>query len=89
VESQYERTRLAWRRTILALVVIGGLGAIHLATANYLREAGAVIGLTVIGVVPAIRRLRSLRNRQALATWEPAVLTVAACLMALSVLAPA
>lgn len=80
--SQYERTRLAWRRTILAVLVIAGLGALHLATAGLVREASLFGGLTVAALAPAVHRLRALRHEVSVATWQPAVLTVAACLMA-------
>jgi len=88
MQSQYERTRLAWRRTILAVIVIGGLGSVHLATAGRTAEAAVMVGLAVVAVVPAVRRLMSLRRERPLATWEPVVLTVAACLMGLSVFVP-
>lgn len=89
MNSQYERTRLAWRRTILALIVIGGIGSVHLATAGYLVEAGLVVVLAVSGVLPAMHRLRGLRNERPVAGWEPLAVTASACLMALSVVVPA
>jgi Na+/H+ antiporter NhaB len=81
-ESQYERTRLAWRRTILAVLVIAGLGAMHLATAGLVREASLFSALTLAAVAPAAHRLRALRHEVPVATWQPAMLTVVACLMA-------
>jgi len=86
MNSQYERTRLAWRRTLLAVTVIGGLGAIHLALAGYPIEAGIAIVLTVIGVIPVVHRLRALRGQAPAATWEPAIVTLVAVLLSLSAL---
>lgn len=87
MNSQTERTRLAWRRTILAVLVVGGVGAVHLATAGF-PELAALCGLvTAVGCVPAVRRLTVLRSGATpVPTWEPAVLTVAGCLLALSVM---
>jgi hypothetical protein len=42
--------------------------------------------IALIGCFPAAHRLTSLRHAQTRATWEPAVLTVTGCLLALSVL---
>lgn len=87
MNSQTERTRLAWRRTILALLVVGGIGAVHLATVG-LVELAVLSGLvTVGGCVAAMRRLTVLRvEGTPLPSWEPAVLTVSSCLLALSVI---
>ncbi len=89
MNSQYERTRLAWRRSMLAVTVIGGLGAVHLALAGYQIEAVIAIVLTVIGIIPIVHRLRSLRGQAPAATWEPAVVTLVAVLLSLSVLVAA
>lgn len=85
MNSQYERTRLAWRRTILAVLVIGGLGAVHLATAGYTREASIDLGLTLVALGAAMHRLRTLRREVAVSSWQPGVVTACACLMAMSV----
>lgn len=85
MNSQTERTRLAWRRTILALLVVGGIGAVHLATIGLVHLAMISGVVTAIGCVPAVRRLAVLRTSAPVATWEPAVLTVSGCLLALAV----
>jgi len=87
VNSQWERTRLAWRRTILAVLAVGGIGAIHLATGGLLELAILCGAVTALGCVPALWRLTALRiGTEEVASWEPAVLTVCGCLLALSVL---
>ena len=86
--SQYERTRLAWRRAMLAILVVGGLGGVHLAIAGYWRDAGLVTALTIGGLVPAVHRLVLLRREVAVPTWHPVVLTSVACLMAMVVFVP-
>ena len=88
-ESQTDRTRLAWRRTILAVLVVAGLGAVHLATARMPGLAVLATVTGVVGVVPASRRLRTLRTAHPVPRWEPLALVVAACLLASVVLIPA
>lgn len=87
MNSQWERTRLAWRRTVLTVLVVGGVGAVHLATAGLLEMAVLCGVVALVGCVPAMRRLTALREHEVpVATWEPMVLTVSGCLLALSVL---
>jgi hypothetical protein len=87
VNSQWERTRLAWRRTILTVLVVGGIGAVHLATGGLLALAALCGAVTALGCLPALWRLTALRiGTEQMATWEPAVLTACGCLLALSVL---
>ncbi len=88
MNSQWERTRLAWRRTILAVLVVGGVGAVHLATGGLLELAalcGAVTG-SRLRTGPVATHGAAPRDRRRWPTWEPAVLTVSGCLLALSVL---
>ncbi len=88
MNSQTERTRLAWRRTFLALLVVGGIGAVHLATAGLTHLALTSAVITAVGCVTAARRLSVLRRSEPVwvPTWEPLVLTLAGCLLALTVL---
>ncbi|MEZ5185095.1 MAG: hypothetical protein R2720_05070 [Candidatus Nanopelagicales bacterium] len=86
MNSQTERTRLAWRRTILTVLVVGGLGSVHLAVAGLLHLAVAVGVVALIGCVPAAYRLNTLRQAHPMATWEPLFLTTVGCLLALTVL---
>lgn len=85
-ESQTERTRLAWRRTILVVLVVAGLGSVHLATAQMPGLAVLAAATGVVGVIPASRRLYTLRTSHPVPRWEPLVLAVAACLLASVVL---
>jgi uncharacterized membrane protein YidH (DUF202 family) len=86
MNSQTERTRLAWRRTVLAVLVVGGVGSVHLGLAGLLHLALLVGVVALVGCVPAAYRLNTLRDAHPVPTWEPAMLTVVGCLLALSVL---
>lgn len=84
MNSQYERTRLAWRRTILAVLAVGGLGALHLALAGWVVAAAALGLLAVAGSLLGLTRLTALRREQVDADWQPYALTVTTCLLALA-----
>ena len=88
MNSQTERTRLAWRRTVLALVGVGGIGAVHLAVVGLPHMAGLCLLVALLGALPALRRTADLRRASppSPATWEPALLAVTGCLLALAVL---
>ena len=88
MNSQTERTRLAWRRTILALVGVGLIGALHLALAGLPHLAVLSVAITGLGAAAFIRRAMALRRPQTpvAATWEPALLALTGCLLSLAVL---
>jgi hypothetical protein len=72
---------------MLALLVVGGIGAVHLAISGMVQLAVLASVVTILGCVSAARRLTVLRTGPpTVPTWEPMVLTVAGCLLALSVL---
>ncbi len=86
MNSQTERTRLAWRRTVLAVLVVAGVGSVHLALAGLLHLAVLVGVVGLVGCIPAAHRLNTLRQVHPAPTWEPVMLTAVGCLLALSVL---
>ncbi|MGY1723000.1 DUF202 domain-containing protein [Blastococcus sp. SYSU DS0533] len=95
VETQPERTVLAWQRTGLGLLAVAGLvghRAVHLARPALLLLAGvaALLGLVVLGgLSPA--RYRQVRRRLAAdeAVASPAVARAATATVALTALAAA
>lgn len=87
MNSQWDRTRLAWSRTVLAVVGVILLGALRLATAGMVLLAVIAGVLGAVACVAGILRMRSLQAGEASApTWEPLAVTCAACLLSLSVL---
>lgn len=87
--TQTERTRMAWRRMVLAMLVAGLLGAIHLVTAGFTELAGLVGLISVVGCLPAWMRRSALRSDAPPppARLEMLTVTVASCLLAAVVLA--
>jgi hypothetical protein len=71
---------------MLTVLVVAGLGSVHLATAGLPALAALAAVTGVVGVVPASLRLRTLRTRHPVATWEPVALAVTGCLLAMTVL---
>lgn len=77
-QSQFERTQLAWRRTLLGVLAVAGIGGVHLLVDEQHHELlGVFTGVVaLLAVVPIVARLRRLRQRdERAATWEPVVLT--------------
>jgi putative membrane protein len=86
--SPAERTDLAWQRTGLGLVSVGGLlgaRALKSAAPALLAVAGVAlaIGLAVLGVLAPLRR-RRLRRDDAAAPWAAAAVTAAVVLVAVA-----
>lgn len=76
-ENQYERTQLAWRRTMIGMLAVLGIGGIHISTMNH-PWMGVVAGLlSLIAIIPIVLRMNELRRRQpGPATWQPVSLVV-------------
>lgn len=85
-QSQFERTQLAWRRTLLVVLAVAGIGGVHLLVDQRHHEyLGVFTGLVgLVAVAPIALRLRRLRRYDgAAATWEPVVLTAVVLVLAI------
>lgn len=71
---------------MLAVLIVGGVGSVHLATAGLLHLSVLVGVIALLGCVPAAHRLITLRHSAPVATWEPTMLTATGLLLALCVL---
>lgn len=82
-ETQYERTQLAWRRTMIGVLAVVGIGGIHLSTMNH-PALGILAGaVAMIALVPIVSRIGQLRRHETgAATWQPAVLVIALLVLA-------
>lgn len=76
-ENQYERTVLAWRRTMIGMLAVLGIGGIHISTMDH-PWMGVVAGLlSLIAIIPIVLRMNELRREQkGPATWQPVALVV-------------
>lgn len=76
-ENQYERTVLAWRRTMIGMLAVLGIGGIHISTMDH-PWMGVVAGLlSLIAIIPIVLRMNELRReRSGPATWQPVALVV-------------
>lgn len=86
-QTQFERTQLAWRRTLILVMVVAGLGGVHLLVDHrhheYLGVFAGVVGLAA--TVPILHRERRLRHGDgAPATWQPVALTLAILVLAVA-----
>lgn len=95
VETQPERTALAWQRTGLGVLAVAGLvahGAVEQASPVLLAVSGAaaLLGLAVLGGLAPVR-YRQVRRRRATGTAmsAPALLAAATAAAALVALAAA
>lgn len=82
-ENQYERTRLAWNRTMILVFVVIGIGGVRTVLLQHV-WLGLFAGLVaMIAMVPIGSRVAQLRaHRPGAATWQPTVLVV--CLVFLA-----
>jgi uncharacterized membrane protein YidH (DUF202 family) len=76
-ENQFERTQLAWRRTMIGILAVVGIGGIHISTMNH-PWMGVVAGLlSLIALIPIVQRMTELRRHNASpATWQPMALVI-------------
>lgn len=90
MNSQWDRTRLAWSRTVVAVIGVVLLGAFRLATGGLVAVAVVAGVLGAAACIAGILRMRALQNEQLRpATWEPLAVAGAACVLALAVLVTA
>ena len=88
-ETQWERTLLAWRRTMIGVLAVLGIGGIHISVSRH-PWLGVLAGaLSLIAIIPMLSRINQLRRRApGPATWQPLALVIgllglAACLLVL------
>ena len=76
-ENQFERTLLAWRRTMIGVLVVLGIGGIHITMENR-PVAGAAAGVAALfAIIPIVSRINALRRHQVeIALWQPLSLVV-------------
>jgi uncharacterized membrane protein YidH (DUF202 family) len=84
-ENQYERTVLAWRRTLIGILAVLGIGGIHISVENH-PLMGIVAGAAALfALFPTLSRTRQLRRHEpAPATWQPIALVVGLLALAAS-----
>ncbi|MEI2715573.1 MAG: hypothetical protein V9E98_01005 [Candidatus Nanopelagicales bacterium] len=75
-ENQYERTRLAWNRTMIVLLVVLGVGGIRIVVLEHI-WLGVFAGvMSLVAMIPIASRTAQLRaHRPGAARWQPTVLT--------------
>ncbi len=74
-ENQFERTQMAWRRTIAGTLVVLGLGGLHVTAQNH-PWTGVLAGIvSLVAIIPMVLRINALRRRdERAATWQPLAL---------------
>lgn len=85
-ETQAERTRLSWRRTMIGVLAVGAVGSLHLLASGLAELSLAASVIALIACLPMWHRQRVLRTSVEPPTWQPLALTVICCVLALSVL---
>lgn len=85
-ETQVQRTELAWRRTLVGVMAVAGLGSIHLVGGRHV-VLGLYVGiLSVLAVGPIVARIRRLRRGDVRPmTWEAQALVIGLVALALGI----
>lgn len=82
-ETQAERTRLAWRRTMIGILAVAGFGAYHFLTVSKPYGALTSGSVALLACIPMEYRRDTLRSGgRGPARWE--MLAVAGCCVALA-----
>lgn len=84
LESQPDRTRLSWRRTLILLLAVAGIGSYHMIAQGNLVEAISAAVLCLACAIPIYRRQVVLRTSNRVATWEPVTLSIGILLLAMA-----
>ncbi|MCB0917881.1 MAG: DUF202 domain-containing protein [Actinobacteria bacterium] len=86
IETQPERTRLSWQRTLISVFTVAGVGTIRDLSQNEPSFAVWAGFFTVIAIIPILFRIRQLRHGEfQTVTWQPFILLV--CIIGLAVAA--
>ncbi len=81
-ETQADRTRLSWRRTLILLITVAGIGALNMINRGQVTEAALAAILCLFCLIPIYRRQLILRDSVRPARWEPLVLALGLLLLA-------
>ncbi len=83
-ETQADRTRLSWRRTLILLITVAGIGALDMITRGQVTEAAIAAVICLFCLIPIYRRQLVLRESVRPASWEPAALALGLLLLAVA-----
>lgn len=77
VQTQPERTTLAWQRTFVSVLTVAGTGSLRFFITGEPKFAAIALMITVIAAIPiVVRQSQIRRGNLAVVSWQPLVLVV-------------